>query len=68
MVPEKFLAVQNELLRAHGDAAGRETDPNLERWQLLSAHLRNVADLAEKFAAPFNLGAEAKLAGLLHDL
>jgi hypothetical protein len=23
MVPEKFLARQNELLRAHGDAAGR---------------------------------------------
>ncbi len=43
-------------------------DPNTERWQLLSAHLRNVADLAEKFAAPFKLGAEAKLAGLLHDL
>jgi CRISPR-associated endonuclease/helicase Cas3 len=43
-------------------------DPNTERWQLLSAHLRNVADLAEKFATPLNLGAEAKLAGLLHDL
>ena len=44
------------------------SDPNTERWQLLSDHLRNVADLAEKFAAPFNLGKEAKLAGLLHDL
>ena len=43
-------------------------DPNMERWQLLSAHLRNVADLAEKFAVPFNLAEEAKLAGLLHDL
>jgi CRISPR-associated endonuclease/helicase Cas3 len=43
-------------------------DPNLDRWQLLSAHLRNVADLAEKFAATFNLAEEAKLAGLLHDL
>jgi CRISPR-associated endonuclease/helicase Cas3 len=43
-------------------------DPKTERWQLLSAHLRNVADVAEKFAAPFNLGEEAKLAGLLHDL
>ena len=43
-------------------------DPNPERWQALADHLRNVADVAEKFAAPFNLGAEAKLAGLLHDL
>ena len=43
-------------------------DPNPERWQLLSTHLRNVADVAEKFAAPFNLAKEAKLAGLLHDL
>ena len=34
----------------------------------ISDHLRNVADVAEKFAAPFHLGAEAKLAGLLHDL
>lgn len=39
-----------------------------EGWQPLADHLRNVADVAEKFAAPFNLGAEAKLAGLLHDL
>ena len=43
-------------------------DPNTERWQLLATHLRNVAELAEKFAAPFNLCAEARLAGLLHDL
>ena len=43
-------------------------DPNKERWQLLSTHLRNMADVVEKFAAPFNLGEEAKLAGLLHDL
>ncbi|HEY1717653.1 MAG TPA: CRISPR-associated endonuclease Cas3'' [Verrucomicrobiae bacterium] len=43
-------------------------DPNLERWQFLADHLRNVGDLAEKFAAPLNLVGEAKLAGLLHDL
>jgi len=43
-------------------------DPNPERWQLLSAHLRNVADAAEKFAGLFNLAEQAKLAGLLHDL
>jgi CRISPR-associated endonuclease/helicase Cas3 len=38
------------------------------QWQPLAAHLSNVAELAEKFAAPLNLGTEAKLAGLLHDL
>ena len=43
-------------------------DPNLDHWQLLSDHLRNVADLAERFAAPFGLAEEARLAGLLHDL
>jgi hypothetical protein len=39
-----------------------------EGWQPLADHLRNVTDLAEKFAAPFNLGEEAKLAWLLHEL
>jgi CRISPR-associated endonuclease Cas3-HD len=43
-------------------------DPNTEHWQLLSDHLRKVADLAEEFADPFGMAAEAKLAGLLHDL
>lgn len=37
-------------------------------WQPLSQHLRNVADLAKRFAAPFGLEREAELAGLLHDL
>ena len=37
-------------------------------WQLLSTHLGNVAELAKRFAAPLGLGAEAQLAGLLHDL
>jgi len=32
----------------------------------LSAHLRNVAELAATFAAPFNASDEARLAGLLH--
>ncbi len=27
-------------------------DPNTERWQLLATHLRNVAELAEKFHSP----------------
>ncbi len=43
-------------------------DPKTERWQLLSDHLRNVADLAEEFGDPFGMAAEARLAGLLHDL
>lgn len=38
------------------------------KWQLLADHLRNVAELAAKFAAPFNASPEARLAGLLHDL
>jgi len=37
-------------------------------WQLLSVHLRNVADLAKRFAEPLLLDKEAELAGLLHDL
>ncbi|MFY9645057.1 MAG: CRISPR-associated helicase Cas3', partial [Terriglobales bacterium] len=37
-------------------------------WQPLKDHLRNVAKLAEGFGHPFGIGAEAELAGLLHDL
>ena len=37
-------------------------------WQPLAVHLRNVADLAEKFATPLGMVAEARIAGLLHDL
>lgn len=37
-------------------------------WQPLRTHLKNVANLAASFAAPFNASAEAHLAGLLHDL
>ena len=43
-------------------------DPNPASWQLLSTHLRNVAELARRFAGPLGLGDEAELAGLLHDL
>jgi CRISPR-associated endonuclease/helicase Cas3 len=43
-------------------------DPDRARWQLLSDHLRRVAGLAEAFARPLGLAAEAGLAGLLHDL
>ncbi len=37
-------------------------------WQLLSVHLRNVAELAKQFATPLDLSVEAELSGLLHDL
>ncbi len=50
------------------ETATGERDPNKSRWQLLSTHLRNVAKLAEQFAAPFGMADEAGLAGLLHDL
>ncbi len=45
-------------------------DPDESKWQPLADHLRNVADLAAKFAAPMGpeAAAEARLAGLLHDL
>jgi len=39
-----------------------------KHWQILSVHLRKVAELAKGFAAPVGLAAEAELAGLLHDL
>jgi hypothetical protein len=38
-----------------------------EKWQPLSAHLRNVALLAKEFAIPLGLAAEAELAGLPQD-
>jgi len=37
-------------------------------WQPLPTHLVNVADKARKFADAFDLGEEAYIAGLLHDL
>ncbi len=43
-------------------------DPNVTRWQPLSDHLRNVANLAARFAAAFGASEEARLVGLLHDL
>jgi CRISPR-associated endonuclease/helicase Cas3 len=43
-------------------------DNDESHWQPLATHLRNVASLAKKFAAPLGLEAEAELAGLLHDL
>lgn len=43
-------------------------DAEPKNWQLLCAHLRNVAARARLFAEPLNLAEEAELAGLLHDL
>jgi CRISPR-associated endonuclease/helicase Cas3 len=43
-------------------------DPDESHWQPLAVHLRNVSDLAARFATPFGAEAEASLAGLLHDL
>jgi hypothetical protein len=37
--------------------------PDEEKWQPLSEHLRNVADLAKKFATPLGLATEADLVG-----
>jgi CRISPR-associated endonuclease/helicase Cas3 len=39
-----------------------------DEWQPLEEHLRNVAELARKFAEPFGAGEWAYLAGLWHDL
>jgi len=50
------------------DENGKPLPESSGKWQLLSAHLRNVARLARQFAMPFDLGDEAELAGLLHDL
>ena len=51
-------------------AVRSDAKPDLEtaNWQLLSTHLRNVAELAKRFAEPLGLAVEAELAGLLHDL
>lgn len=43
-------------------------DSDESHWQPLKEHLRNVAELAARFAAPFGAADEARLAGLLHDL
>lgn len=50
------------------DGNGNRLPESSGKWQLLADHLRNVADLAAKFAAPFGASEEARLAGLLHDL
>jgi CRISPR-associated helicase Cas3/CRISPR-associated endonuclease Cas3-HD len=51
-------------------AAGERLPESSGQWQPLADHLRQVAELAAKFAAPMGPAAEAeaRLAGLLHDL
>jgi hypothetical protein len=50
------------------DAKGNALPESSGKWQPLSDQLLNVAELAEKFAAPMGAKAatEARLAGLLH--
>jgi CRISPR-associated endonuclease/helicase Cas3 len=50
------------------DQFGKPSPENSGTWQPLDVHLRNVAELAKRFAAPLGLEREAELAGLLHDL
>ena len=50
------------------DPEGKPLPESSGRWQPLATHLRKVAELAAKFAAPFGAADEARLAGLLHDL
>lgn len=50
------------------DEQGRPLSESSGQWQPLHIHLRNVAVLAKRFAAPLNFENEAELAGLLHDL
>ncbi|CDZ25097.1 hypothetical protein CCDG5_2005 [[Clostridium] cellulosi] len=54
--------------------AHTKTDPKTNEvldqteWQLLTEHLKNVAERAREFADPFNSGEIAWLCGLLHDI
>jgi CRISPR-associated endonuclease/helicase Cas3 len=50
------------------DGRGHPLPESSGRWQFLHDHLRSVADLAQRFAFPIGLNAEAEIAGLLHDL
>jgi CRISPR-associated endonuclease/helicase Cas3 len=45
-----------------------ESDPDPAHWQPLEDHLRQTADLARRFAEPFDVGDWGYMAGLLHDL
>lgn len=60
--PQRFYAHTAE------DEQGVRLPESSGQWQPLAEHLRNVAELAAQFAAPFGASDEARLAGLLHDL
>ncbi|MDP2137903.1 MAG: hypothetical protein Q8J74_08615 [Candidatus Didemnitutus sp.] len=47
------------------DANGQPLPESSGQWQPLADHLKNVADLAARFAAPFGASDEARLAGFL---
>lgn len=51
-----------EVFYAHTPGDGGQT------WQLLTDHLRGVAQLAELFGQPLGVGALARIAGALHDV
>jgi CRISPR-associated endonuclease/helicase Cas3 len=50
------------------DEQGAPLPESSGKWQPLQAHLRNVAEMAEHFAAPIHMAVEARIATLLHDL
>ncbi|MFZ5493772.1 MAG: CRISPR-associated helicase Cas3' [Verrucomicrobiota bacterium] len=62
---------ERRLMRYYAHTAEDEEGNRIDdrtKWQPLADHLRSVAELAAKFAAPFGASDEARLAGLLHDL
>lgn len=43
-------------------------DKPTDAWEPLSVHLREVGELAERFATQFGFGEAGRIAGLLHDI
>ncbi|MDX2110831.1 MAG: CRISPR-associated helicase Cas3' [Verrucomicrobiota bacterium] len=66
--PLELLTAAEFRLREHRHHNRADLCAAQPEWQPLSVHLENVANLAARFAAPFNASEEARLAGLLHDL
>lgn len=48
------------------ELADGSRDADESHWQPLATHLRNVAELAGDFAAPFGMAAEARLVIFRH--
>jgi CRISPR-associated endonuclease/helicase Cas3 len=65
---EKILLGKMSFYAHTAELPDGSPDPDENRWQPLATHLRNVAGLAKRFAAPFGLTDEAEIAGFLHDL